>query len=152
MRYLASLAVAAALACISACGGGEYQPPPKANGLAPANINNSTGGGAAKGQSYATEFNSEASKAQTAWKSFAREKSADNYAICGAHIHNALRYRIMHEANGHTTSNLRGVTELNRLRKDWSGSEGQLTTEQKEAYKEHPEYKKAFEEYQKVQS
>lgn len=153
MKYAVAFLFAFALAFTSACGGGEYQAPPKGNGLAPA----TTGGGGdtgpkPTGPSYTTEFNSEASKAMTAWKTFGSEQSAENYAVCGAHIHNALRYRILHEQNGHPASSLRGLRELNQLRKDWSGSEGKLTSEQKTEYKNHPEYKKAFEEYQKVQS
>lgn len=156
MRNLALTLIAlGVVASIAACGGGDYQAPPKANER---KVDQYTGGGgdtggpAPTGPSRTKEFNAEARKAQDAWKGFARNKTADTYAICGAHIYNALRYRIEHERNGHSSDSLRGLRELNRLRTDWAKSEGQLTTEQKKAYEQHSEYKAAKQAYDDIQS
>ncbi len=152
MKHAVAFLFAFALVFTSACGGGDYQAPPKGNGLAPATTGGGDTGPKPTGPSYASEFAVEASKAKAAWEAFGREQSAENYAVCGAHIHNALRYRIIHERNGHPASVLRDLRAFNELRKDWAGTEGRLTSEQKNEYNNHPEFKKAFEEYKKIQS
>jgi hypothetical protein len=154
MKYALTIAFAVVLAATAACGGGGYQAPPAGNGYKAGNTPVTTttpGKTQPTGESRTREFNDSAAKAQAAWKDFARDKSADNYAVCGAHIYNALRFRIEHERNGHDAGTLRGLRELNQLKKDWTATEGQLTTEQKTAYIEHADYKAAKAAYNEVQ-
>lgn len=154
MKYVTAILLTLAF-LLAGCGGGEYQAPPKSNGRTPGSTTSTDGSGGGgtqpTGPSRTREFNSEASKAQDAWKTFAKDKSADNYAVCGAHIFNALRYRIEHERNGHDAGTLRGLRELNQLKADWAKSEGQLTSEQKTAYQSHADYKAAKEAYDQIQ-
>lgn len=158
MKYATAFIFALACMLTAACGGGEYQAPPKGNDLKPHTGGTGGGGGTGgdtrpdpTGPSKTREFNDAASKAQDAWDTYARERNGTNYAICGAHIFNALRFRIEHERNGHDAGSLRGLRELNKLRTDWAKSEGQLSSEEKKIYNEHPDYVAAKKAYDEVQ-
>ena len=149
MKYLTAFVFALALAATAACGGGDYQAPPKGNGLSPANIQPGGGGGTGRpeptGESYAQEYDPEAKAALAAWKTWSGDKTPANYAKVGTHLYNALRYKILTERNGHSTANMHKVREVGRLFTDWK------KTHQSGDWENDPEYKAAKAAYNEVQ-
>ena len=134
-----------AVVTLAACGGGDYQAPPKANKKPTSTGGGGTGGEAPKGQSYANEFRTESDAALNAWKTWSGDKTPENYAKVGEHVYNALRYKIMHTRNGHSESGLHRSSELKRLYTDWR------KTFQTGDWESNEDYKASFKAYQDVQ-
>lgn len=151
MKYATAFIFALSLAFTAGCGGGEYKAPPKGNGLAPHNGQSGgggTGGGTKReptGPSYAKDYDPEAKAALAAWDTWAKDKSADNYAKCGEHLYNAMRFKILTERNGHSTSGLYKSREVGRLFTDWK------KTFQPGEWETNADYKAAKQAYDDVQ-
>ena len=133
---------------IAGCGGG-YTPPPGGN----SNIPSGGGGGSATPsnpkQSYATEYNAATRKALASWGAYRKgSKTAESYALAGAHIYDALRYRAMHTRNGHSADKLPSYRELNEASKEWRSDNARAPA----GWNENETYKEAFAAYQAVQS
>jgi hypothetical protein len=126
---------------LAGCGGG-YQAPPKGNERV---VSNAPAGSPAKGQSYAKEYEPEAKAALDSWKAWGREKTPENFAKVGAHLYNAMRFKILTDRNGHSTGNLYKVREVGQLFTDWK------KTSQLGDWESNPEYKAAKAAYDEVQ-
>ncbi|MCB9932843.1 MAG: hypothetical protein H6841_05400 [Planctomycetes bacterium] len=147
MKYATAITLMLAL-LLAGCGGGEYQPPPKANGRTPSG-NNGTGGGsstkAPTGPSFSKQYEPEAKAALAAWSSWSAEKTPANFAKVGTHLYNAMRYKIMTERNGHSISNFYKSREVGELFADWK------KTIQPGDWESDPDYQAAFHAYKEVQ-
>ncbi len=97
------------------------------------------------GDSLAVEYKKEAQAAFDGMKRYGSEKTAEAYAAAGTHILRALVLANQHQKNGHSTSSLWRYRELRQLRTDWNKSMGGVP----KGWDNDPEYKAAFEDYQK---
>jgi predicted small lipoprotein YifL len=150
MRYI--LALMACAAALSACDSRAPQlPPPSDPTRVPAQTQQThpqqqtTTTLSPEARALADEFDREANSARGAWQLYGRDRSAEAFARAGTHIHNALRLRIAFEDMNYDVSILRGGSELNRLRMDWSKTNGPS------GWKDDPAYQAAFEAYQAAQ-
>ena len=151
MKYASAFLFALALAFTAGCGGGDYQAPPKGNGLKP--HTGGTGGGGTGGEtkreptgpSYIKDYEPEAKGALAGWKTWAGDKTPENFAKVGEHLYNAMRYKIMTERNGHSTGNFYKSTEVGRLFTDWK------KTFQAGDWENNADYKAAKAAYDEVQ-
>ncbi|MBZ0138021.1 MAG: hypothetical protein K8I27_16820 [Planctomycetes bacterium] len=150
MKYATALVLVLGLLLTGGCGNGDYQAPPRANGLAPHNGQSGGGGtGGTKkertGPSFSKEYEPEAKAALSAWDTWASDKTPGNFAQCGAHLYNAMRYKILTERNGHSTGNFYKAREVGRLFTDWK------KTFQTGDWESNAEYKAAKAAYNEIQ-
>jgi hypothetical protein len=148
MKTLPACLVLVLVSAIAGCGGG-YTPPPGGNSNIP------SGGGTGADtptnpkQSYANEYNAATRKALASWGAYRKgSKTAESYALAGAHIYDALRYRAMHTRNGHSADKLPSYRELNEASKEWRSDNARAP----EGWEKNETYKEAFAAYQAVQS
>jgi hypothetical protein len=148
MKYLAATI---ALLFLVACGNDvpppePYQPPPPPAAQPqqePTTPTRSEPG-------YSVEYERAYREANTAVRALSADLNADTFAQAGAKVYRALAIGIKHDREGYDLALLRNRTQMNRLRTDWKTFEGQLSNEDKAAYKQHPEYAAAFREYQEL--
>lgn len=151
MKYATAFIFALACMLTAACGGGEYQAPPKGNDLKP--HSGGTGGGGTGGDtkreptgpSFIKEYEPEAKAALAGWKTWAGDKTPENFAKVGAHLYNAMRYKILSDRNGHSTGNFYKVREVGQLFADWK------RTTQLGDWKSNADYKAAKAAYDEIQ-
>ena len=119
MKFATVLTLALSLLLVGACGG-DYQAPPKSNSKEPAaNPAANTPSGPKPGQNYIDDYEAEAKAALAAWSAWGKDKTPENYAKVGAHLFNAMRFKILSERNRNSTANFYKVREVQQLFTDW---------------------------------
>ena len=121
MKYALTIALAALVALVSACGGGSYQAPPVANGRKPANTQQDPLPGKKPGVSMAKEYATEMKAAFAAHDEYEEVKAdaearKEPYVKWAEHLYAALAYANIHEENGHSKDALPRFKELKELK------------------------------------
>ncbi|MCA8910192.1 MAG: hypothetical protein KDB82_00685 [Planctomycetes bacterium] len=113
MKYATAIIFTLALLVTGACGGGDYQAPPKSNSK-PVTQTPESNGKKPTGPSQAKEFEAEVKLAEPAWRKFKSDKTKDNYVEAMVHMFKAMTYKNLHIKYGHPESALTGYSVFKR--------------------------------------
>lgn len=147
MKYALMLTLALLLA---ACGGDPYKAPPAGNGTSSANVPGQPKIPSEKptGADMEPEYTKAAKAAFAARDKFRGDKTADNFALWGASMFDALRFGIMQGRHKRSTSGFYKYKEIREMRTDFTKTIGPSGWEDNTVYKAA---KKAYDDVQQTE-
>jgi hypothetical protein len=134
---------------LAACGGDPYKAPPSGNGTSAGNTSQPpVPKTQPTGPDQDAEYTKAAKAAFAARDAYRNDKTADNFAIWGAHTYDAVRFKILQTNYKRSTAKFYKLKELSEMFTDFKKTIGPAGWEDNADYKAA---KKAYDEVQQTQ-